>query len=211
MDKNINNNINNNYFNTPMNFNGSIQIATGDIINNDSVYNSPQKAIYTPEPIWRSNLTLAILNWVSVILGCLGLFSASKIVENIMNIFDGKVNSLLNLKFQEHFIVLVALCCLFTFVFRLRKIAEKQVRYPLFWSFAINGYGGRLTLEKIHAEKCPICGGEMIYYNKPIEWINICFNDGSIKRKVTRRSPVLECKREAKHCFEIDPAEDKVK
>ena len=34
----------------------------------------------------------------------------------------------------------------------------------------------------------------MRYYNKPVEWIDH-YIDGKVKREVTKRVPVLECKR----------------
>ncbi len=75
----------------------------------------------------------------------------------------------------------------------------------------ISGYGNRLTIEKIHIEGCPQCGGKMKYYNKPVEWREILRSDGSTKREVTKRIPVLECKRNAEHWYAVDPAEDRVK
>ena len=36
------------------------------------------------------------------------------------------------------------------------------------------------------------------------------YSDGKTKREVTKRIPVLECERNGKHCFEVDPAEDRV-
>ena len=74
-----------------------------------------------------------------------------------------------------------------------------------------SGYGNRLTIEKIHIEGCPQCGGKMKYYNKPVEWREILRSDGSMKREVTKRIPVLECKRNAEHWYAVDPAEDEVK
>ncbi len=63
----------------------------------------------------------------------------------------------------------------------------------------------------IHIEGCPQCGGKMKYYNKPVEWREILRSDGSTKREVTKRIPVLECKRNAEHWYAVDPAEDRVK
>ena len=100
---------------------------------------------------------------------------------------------------------------LFLIFFTLRRIAKKQTRHPLFFNFAISGYGNRLTIEKIHIEGCPQCGGKMKYYNKPVEWREILRSDGSTKREVTKRIPVLECKRNAEHWYAVDPAEDRVK
>lgn len=53
--------------------------------------------------------------------------------------------------------------------------------------------------------------GKMKYYNKPVEWREILRSDGSTKREVTKRIPVLECRRNAEHWYAVDPAEDRVK
>lgn len=57
-------------------------------------------------------------------------------------------------------------------------------------------------MEKIHIAKCPICGGKMKYYNKPVEWREVMHSDGSIKREVIRKIPALECKRNHEHFLE---------
>lgn len=76
---------------------------------------------------------------------------------------------------------------LFILFFSLRRITKNQTRHPLLFNYAISGYGRRLTLEKIHIEKCPQCGGKMKYYNKPVEWIDKHYSDGKSKREVTKR------------------------
>lgn len=68
--------------------------------------------------------------------------------------------------------------------------------------------GGKLTVEKIHIGNCPVCGGKMKYINKPIECI---YNYGSTKREITKRQPALQCKRNPKHWYEVDLAEDKLR
>ena len=105
------------------------------------------------------------------------------------------------------FLIAMILLIIFT---ALRRIAKKQVRYPLFCNLAISGFGKRIVIEKIHISKCPRCGGEMRYYNKPVEWIDH-YIDGKVKREVTKRVPVLECKRNTEHCYRVDTAEDRVK
>ena len=54
-------------------------------------------------------------------------------------------------------------------------------------NYAISGYDRRITLEKIHVDKCPQCGGKMKYYNKPVEWREIVRTDGSVKYEVTKK------------------------
>lgn len=68
----------------------------------------------------------------------------------------------------------------------------------------------KIVIEKIHIEKCSKCDGKMKYYNKPIEWVDKLYSDGKVKREVTKRIPVLECKRNSNHCYVVDYAEDKV-
>ena len=51
---------------------------------------------------------------------------------------------------------------------------------------------------------------KMKYYNKQIEWVDKLYSDGKVKREVTKRIPVLECKRNSNHCYVVDYAEDKV-
>ena len=77
-------------------------------------------------------------------------------------------------------------------------------------NYSISGYNGRITLEKIYMDKCPMCGGEMKYYNRAVDWDYKQCRDGKTKRVVTKRIQVLECKRNGDHYFEVDPAEDRV-
>lgn len=200
MRKPKNNNQNN--FNGMINFNGQTQIAAGNIINNTSDIH-PKEANYTPEPIWRSPLTLAVLSWISIAIAIAELFPISKIV-NALRISSSSFNVQM---YSTIFVVLTLL--LFVFL-DLRRIVKMQIRRPLLFNFAISGYGKRLTLEKVHIDKCPLCGGKMKYYNKPVEWNDVRYSNGNTKREVTRRVPALECTRNAKHWCEVDPAEDRV-
>lgn len=207
-DNKANNNQNN--FNGTTNFNGPTQVAARDIINNFSD-DSHQKATYTPEPLWRSPFTLAVLSWISLGIALIGVFPISKIAKNALSIFSGSSQTISNFEFQIYLIIFVILTLLFILFFSLRRITKNQTRHPLLFNYAISGYSGRLILEKVRIDGCPQCGGKMKYYNKPVKWNEIPRNDGSIKIKVTERSPALECKRNSKHWYEVDPAENKVK
>ncbi|PAE07175.1 hypothetical protein CHI12_11875 [Terribacillus saccharophilus] len=203
-------NSNQNNFNGTTNFNGPTQVAARDIINNISG-NTQQEAKYTPEPLWRSPFTLAVLSWTSVAIGILGVFPVSKIVKNALSFFSGPLQVKSDFEFQTYLVIFVILSFLFILCFSLRRITKNQTRHPLLFNYAISGYGRRLILEKIRVGNCPQCGGRMKYYSKPVEWVDKYYSDGKTKREVTKRSPVLECKRNAEHWYEIDPAEDKVK
>ncbi|MFO1443286.1 hypothetical protein KDN24_08675 [Bacillus sp. Bva_UNVM-123] len=205
-------NSNQNNFNGMTNFNGPTQIAGRDIINNisDDSYQEAQEAKYTPEPMWRSPFTMAVLTWISVAIGVLGVFPIGKILKSVVDFFKSQgVTSITNV--QPYTIIFIILTLLFFVFLSLRRIVKRQTRHPLLFNFAISGYDGRLTIEKIHIDKCPQCGGNMKYYNKPVEWGEILRSNGSIKREITKRIPVLECKRNSEHCYKVDPAEDKLK
>lgn len=200
---------NQNNFNGTTNFNGSVQFAGGDIINKTSA-SKEDEAKYTPEPKWRSPFTLAVLSWASIIIGIFGLFPIGKILANALSLLKGNVETVLDFPVQTYLVIFIIFVLLFILVFSLRRITEKQIRVPLILNYAISGYGRRITLEKIHIDECPRCGGKMKYYSKPVEWVDKYYSDGRTKREVTKRIPVLECKRNSEHWYEVDPAEDKV-
>lgn len=207
--ENTKGNKNQNNFNGTTNFNGPVQFAAGDINNGDSVAEK-NIAQYTAEPIWRSPITMAILTWISVVIGIASLLPFGHIIKNVLELLKGNVKMLSSEEIQIYSIVFMVLFCLFIIIFSLRRITKKQTRHPICFNYAISGYGGRLNLERIHIDKCPLCGGKMKYYNKPIEWREIVKSNGSTKREVIKRVPALECKRNARHWFEVDPAEDKI-
>lgn len=200
---------NRNNFNGPTNFYGTTQIAAGDIINNTSGIH-PKNANYTPEPIWRSPFTMGVLSWISFAIAIGEFFSIGKIIKYALDVFGGvsKVSS--GFENQSYLIIFAILTFLLITFIMLRRIVKNQTRHPLLFNFAISGYGKRLILEKIHIDKCPQCGGNMKYYNKPVEWIDKHYSDGITKREITKRTPALECERNSEHWYRVDPAEDKV-
>ena len=191
-------------------FNGPTQMIGSVVINSPHEGLVEEPATYKPEPLWRSPFTLAVLSWISVIIGVLGIVPIGNIIGSALALFNDsfqrKTTEELKLWIWLFLIVMILLVIFIT----LRGIAKKQVRYPLFCNLAISGYGKRIVIEKIHISKCPRCGGEMRYYNKPVEWIDH-YIDGKVKREVTKKVPVLECKRNTEHCYRVDTAEDRVK
>lgn len=188
-------------------FNGPTQIVSG-VVNNNETDSNDKKAFYNPEPVWRSPFTMAVLSWISVAIGILGVFPISKIFKSVVNFKSQNISSFLEV--QPYTIMFIILLLLMVIFQSLRKIVKNQTRYPLLFNFAISGYGKRLTLEKVHIDKCPQCGGIMKYYNKPVEWRDILLSDGSTKREITKKIPALECKRNREHWYKVDPAEDGV-
>lgn len=127
-------NKNENNFNGVTNFNGPVQIAAGDI-NNEEYVAKKNAAKYKPELMWKSPLTLAVLSWISVIIGILGLFPVTQLIRNVLNILKGNFQVELNSTTQIYSILFAILVLLFVLFFSLRRIAKKQIRIPLFFNF----------------------------------------------------------------------------
>lgn len=152
---------------------------------------------------------MAVLSWISVILGIVSVVPIGKILQNALNLLKGNIQEVTNfpIHFYTYFMIF-SLLLLFS-VLSLRKIVKKQIRVPLVFDYAISGVERRIVLEKVKLGECPICGGKMKYYNKPIEWREY-YVDGKRKREVVKRVPALECRRNNEHWFEVDPAEERI-
>lgn len=187
-------------------FNGPTNIVAGD--NYSKKDEEDKVATYTPEPIWRSPITMAILSWVGLILSLIELFPLYKIFEPIISLMTNK-RIKTDLNNNIYVIIFAVIFIFFVLTMCLRSITKKETRHPLFFDYAISGLGRRITIEKIHIDKCPI-GGTMKYFNKAVEWEDRKYSDGGTKREVIKKVPALQCKRNSNHWFEVDPAEDRV-
>ena len=188
-------------------FNGTTNIVAGNNYSKEA--EEDKVASYTPEPVWRSPITMAMLSWMGFIISLIGLFPIYKMFESVINLITNKS---IEVDFNNIYIIIFAvLFILFVLVLCLRNITKKETRHPLFFNYAISGLGRKITIEKIRIDKCPICGGTMKYFNKAVEWRNITYSDGRTKREVIKKVPALQCKRNSDHWCEVDPAGDKLK
>ena len=189
-------------------FNGPTNIIAG---NNYSPKDEENKvASYISEPVWRSQITIGILTWIGFILALIDFFPMYKIVEPVINLITNKSIKVDSNNIIYGIVFLVIMLFLVLIVW-LRSITKKETRHPLFFNYAISGLGRKITIEKIHIDKCPICGGTMKYFNKAVEWRDTTNSDGKTKREVTKKVPVLQCERNSNHWYEVDPAADKLK
>lgn len=204
-DKNSKSNINNVSGNI---FNGTTNIVAGNNYSKEA--EEDKVASYTPEPVWRSPITMAILSWTGFVISLIGLFPLYKIFEPVINLITNE-----SIKADSNnsicFIIFSVVLILLVLVMFLRSITKKETRHPLFFNYAISGLGRKITIEKIRIDKCPKCGGTMKYFNKAVEWRDIIYSDGGTKRVVTKKVPALQCKRNSEHWYEVDPAADKLK
>lgn len=207
----------------------SLSGATGHSVNtgggpiNASVYQAGRDVIvtaapdqhaatYQAEPLWRSPITQGILAWVGLVLGLTSVVPIGGLIKSFYRLFSNGILAAFDETKQydpfniANIILLMAIALLAILTWRLRRVAKKQLRVPLWWGLALNGAGRRITVEKIRAH-CPICGGKMRYYNKATKWIDHINTNGSRRREVTETMPALECRRNPQHWFTVDPAE----
>ena len=189
-------------------FNGPTNIVAGNNYSKEA--EEDKVASYTPEPVWRSPITMAMLSWMGFIISLLGLFPMYKMFEPEINLITNK-RVKVDLNNNIYVIIFAVIFILFVLVLCLRSITKKETRHPLFFNYAISGLGRKITIEKIRIDKCPICGGTMKYFNKAVECRDITYSDGRTKREVTKKVPALQCKRNSDHWYEVDPAADKLK
>lgn len=189
-------------------FNGPTNIVSGN--NTDFNGSSLGKtATYTPEPVWRSPITMAILSWMEFFISLIGIFPLYKLFEPLINLFTNK-SIQINANNNIIYLWILVIVIIFLPIIWLKDITKRETRHPLFFNYAISGLGRKLTIEKIHIDKCPICGGTMKYFNKAVEWRDTTYPNGKTKREVTKKVPALQCKRNSEHWYKVDPAADRV-
>ena len=152
------NNVSGNIFNAPTN------IVAGNNYSKEA--EEDKVASYTPEPVWRSPITMAMLSWMGFIISLIGLFPIYKMFESVINLITNK-SIKVDLNNNIYIIIFAVLFILFVLVLCLRNITKKETRHPLFFNYAISGLGRKITIEKIHIDKCPIIG---------MKWIRLQIN-----------------------------------
>ena len=187
---------------------GNIQQAGRDINNyNLKEYTDSPYPEVKATPVWRSNVTQATLTWMSFFTGIGSLGSLTPIFKDVIELISGKVSFSVHAPkaYVPWFIGFAVLAILWALTWRLKQITKFETRHPLIFNLAISGAHKKLSIEKISAV-CPICGGNMRYFNAPYDWIDWFYTDGRRKREVTKRVPALECRRNRDHCFRVDIA-----
>ena len=140
-------------------------------LSSDGSSSKPQ-ASYEAVPVWRSPFTQAVLSWIGVITGILGLIPSARIIGNVFNLPQlVSSNALDSSNLLAPLVSLVVLFFICIGAIKLREIAQKQIRVPIPFvqDLAMSGRGHRINVERIAAEMCPICNGRLKYYSKPVE------------------------------------------
>jgi len=176
---------------------GGIYQAAGDIF----VGGAPSQsgAQYEPKWSWRSPLTLALLTWVSVALGVLGVLAGWQGFSPLFSAIGGGLPP--EPASPGWMIAFFVVALLFVIVLALRGVAKHRTQHfsPLPWLPTLTGWGGRIGLARLQGE-CPIDGGKLRFYDKPSKWID--YTDG--RRKVTERRMAAECVKNADHWWPVD-------
>lgn len=167
-------------------------------------------AEYEAKVIWKTPLTKSVLSFSGILSSVASAFTIFKGIEPLINWFRNSNTGQFKGINENFLFFFLGIFLLTIIIFYLRSITSKETRQPLMFNYALSGIGNRLSIEKVEVAACPICNGKMKYYNKPIAWDRVIDPNGKEKRIVTERVPALECKRNSKHWFEVDPAEDKI-
>lgn len=69
-------------------FNGPAQTIGSVVINSPHEDLVEEPVTYKSEPLWRSPFTLAVLSWISVIIGVLGIFPIGNIIGSALALFN---------------------------------------------------------------------------------------------------------------------------
>lgn len=157
-------------------------------------------AEYEPKWSWKSPLTMSVLTWISVVLGLFSILAGWQgFTSSFSEIQAGAGGGPRSINWL---IVFLTLFILFVISVWLRRVTKRRTQHFSPWSFlpSITGWGGRIGLAKLQGE-CPKCGGDLRFYNKPVEWIT---DVQSGKIKVTRRAAAGECSRNPDHWWTVD-------
>lgn len=157
-------------------------------------------AVYEPKWSWKSPLTQAVLTWASVVLGVLGVLAGWRGFAPWFKSFGHGLPT--EIPALGWIISLFVLLFLLVVTISLGRIAKHRTQHFSSWAFlpSITGWGGRIGLAKLQGD-CPKCGGKLIFYDKPVEWIS---DVQSGRRKVTRRAAAAECTRNSDHWWTVD-------
>ena len=201
-------------------FNGGTNIGVGNTAGGDiyaagrDVYiqkkDDKPVAEYEAKVIWKTPLTKSVLSFSGILSSVASAFTIFKGIEPLINWFRNSNTGQFKGINENFLFIFLGIFLLTIIIFYLRSITSKETRQPLMFNYALSGIGNRLSIEKVEVAACPICNGKMKYYNKPTAWVRVIDPNGKEKRIVTERVPALECKRNSKHWFEVDPAEDKI-
>ena len=127
-------------------FNGPTNIVAGNNYSKEA--EEDKVASYTPDPVWRSPITMAMLSWMGFIISLIGLFPMYKMFEPVIDLITNK-SVKVDLNNNIYAIIFTVIFILFVLVLCLRSITKKETRHPLFFNYAISGLGRKITIEKI--------------------------------------------------------------
>ena len=108
-------------------FNGPTNIVAGNNYSKEA--EEDKVASYTPEPVWRSPITMAMLSWMGFIISLIGLFPIYKMFESVINLITNK-SIKVDLNNNIYIIIFAVLFILFVLVLCLRNITKKKLDIP---------------------------------------------------------------------------------
>lgn len=162
----------------------------------------PQEPVakYQPKWSWQSPLTLAMLTWISVGLGVLGVIAGW---QGLTPFFESLGHGLQMERPQTGWMIaFIVVFLLLVFVILLRGVAKNRTQHfsPLSWFPTLTGWGGRIGFARLQGT-CPVCSGRLKFYDKPTKWLTFLETG---RRKVTERRMAAECVKNEDHWWPVD-------
>ena len=116
-------------------FNGTTNIIAGNNSNFEE-HEIEKSAIYTPEPVWRSPITMALLTWIGFFISLIGIFPLYKTFEPVINLFTNK-SIKMNPNNSIYSVILVVIMLVLIIIIWLRSINSLPSRRRILLFFPI--------------------------------------------------------------------------
>ena len=188
----------------------SIQQARGDIYN---CYNNikSEKTSHNNSPVLKKKwhkvtpLSKSILKIVCKVFAIpFFMLVVMLIVSSLKDVKSIFIDKNVVAQNHQHWLIwmVVSLFILLIIASTLYRIAKNKTIHfsPLPLLPSIVGWGEKIGFAKLEGQ-CTMCGGDLRFYAKPLEWIDDLDNG---KRKITKRAAAAEYIRNPEHCWHID-------
>ncbi|MBT2500098.1 zinc ribbon domain-containing protein [Agromyces sp. ISL-38] len=146
---------------------------------------------------WKSPLTQAVLGWISLTVGLIGLFAAYQSLQPALGLASGRHPAELDASTLGVWAyVFMGAAAVFVISRMLRRMAKHQTM-AVGWSWlpALTGWGKRIGLATLTG-RCTGCGANLRFASRPTKWlIDAAGNRG----KTIERDMFAECVADPEH------------
>lgn len=140
---------------------------------------------------WKSPLTQAVLAWVSLLVGLIGLLAAYQSVVPAIGMVQGKPPTEISASSLSVWaLVFAGAAVVFVVAIALLRMAKHET-LAVGWSWlpAVTGWGKRIGLASL-AGRCTHCDAKLRFASRPTKWL---VNAGGGRGKTLERDMFAEC------------------